>query len=503
MRLTTLLTAFLTFFPPQNIYAQNLWDSVFDGSRALPVQSVIPPSAPASDVETVGPRITLLLNADRANLRNPVWPGYAIFDQPVLLYEAGIRSFLIAHPSPPAGYSAVLSSPQVVFEKRGAIPDLNFPFQFHRQVNKIDTFAYRYQPGGKPGRDVGTIIHERFHVYQEKGFSDPAYDRRTSEPDAEDLALAALEQRALKSALQAGDPAESARFARQFLSVRTERYSRQPDSRGQEANEERSEGLALYVEENLMDRPEVTPKPGGVIGVVVRYLDVFPEVTDMEKGRYYGTGAAQGLLLDRAGHEGWKERVAAGSSLRDLLALSYPLSAGSGGALLSEAKAGHGYDELLRTGTQIAGNFQSLKARAISDYEGAPGIEWKVPVPWDKETNFGFSGSNPQFRLSGTETLMPNLHVLDVSGTAFTLHFEKRPAVLGPGVRFHAATEAALLVDDRLLPVSDGVYPFKTLSLTDAGLTLSIARPGTLTVTGSKAVISYQGRRFAARSLLE
>lgn len=503
MRSITLFTAFLSALPVQNICAQNTWDRVFDGSRVLSLESIVPPAVPVSDVEAVGPRVTLLLNADRSNQMDPVWPGYSVFGQPVLLYEAGIRSFLIAHPNPPPGYNAVFSPTRTVFEKQGAISDLNFPFQFHRQVGKIDTFAYRYQPGDKPERDVHTIVHERFHVYQETGFADTEYSPRTIEPDAEDLALAALEQRALKSALQAAVPAESSRFVRQFLAVRAERYARLPDSRTVEIDQERTEGMAQYIEENLMARPDVAPAPGGVIPLITRRLDSFPTIDEMDKGRYYGTGAAQALLLDRAGHAGWKELVAAGAAPRDLLALSYPVSSGTGQSLLAEARSEHGYDDLLRTGTLVAADYQLLKASAVAEYENSPGIEWKVPVPWDKETNFGFSGSNPDFKLNENETLMPHLYVLDVSGKIFTLHFEDRPAVLGFGVRFHAAASATLVIDGVLIPLADGAYPFNALSLSEAGLNLSIAKPGTLTIAGRKAVISYMEKSFSRRSLLE
>lgn len=503
MRSKTLVTALLAVLPVQQLYAQNTWDRIFDGSQALPIQSPAPLAPAASEVLIIGPRITLLLDADQSNQQAAVWPGYSVFGQPILLYEAGVRSFLLAHPNPPAGYNAVLSSPQPVFEKEGPLPDLNFPFQFHRMVNKIDSFAYRYQPGGKPERDVHTIVHERFHVHQEKGFSGFTHNKRRSEPDAEDLALAALEQRTLRSALKAVDTTGSSRFVRQFLAARAERYARQPDSRDPETDQERSEGMAEYVEVNLMNRPGVAPTPGGILTVVTAELDRFPTIDAMVKFRYYATGAAQGLLLDRTGRADWKEAVSAGASLSSLVALAYPMASGSGQALLAEAKSEHGYEELLKTGTQLAGDFQTQKALAISEYENAPGIEWTVPVPWDKETNFGFSGANPEFKLSNTETLRPHLILLDITGTAFTLHFTNRPAVMGSGVRFHAAAEAALLLNGSPFALSDGAYPFGTLSLTEAGLALNIARPGTLTVTGSKAVLSYPGRRLAGRSLLE
>ncbi len=501
VKYTAILTVIISVLPFQKIYAQAQWDRSFDGNQPLPVINIDTLPVPASDVEIAGPYVTLLLNADQSNQRAPIWPGYSVFGQPILIYEAGIRSFLLAHPNPPAGYSAVFSSPQTVFEKQGPISDLNFPFQYHRTVNNVDTFAYRYEPGEKPDRAVRTIIHERFHVYQAKGFANLTYNRRTSEPDAEDLALAALEQKTLKSALKAGDPADSSRFVRQFLAVRAERYSRQPDSRDQEIDEERLEGMAEYLEDNLMNRPEVAPKPGGVITKITARLDVFPTIDDMGKGRYYATGAAQGLLLDLGGSSDWKERVSAGASLRDMVALSYPLLSGTEQALLAEAKSAHGYSELFQTGTQVATEFQSLKARAISEYDSSPGIEWTVPVPWDKDTNFGFSGSKPDYKLNESETLMPNLYLLDVSAAAFTLHFANRPAVLGSGVRFHAAAAAELLLNGKPFTLLDGSHPFVTLSLTEAGLNLSISKSGTLTVMDRKAVISYRERSLGGKFL--
>lgn len=497
MRSTAFLAAAFAVIPFQAASAQGALDSLLYGARAMDIQAPLPP-APVSDVETFGPSLTLLLNADRSNQLNPVWPGYSVFGQPVLLYEAGSRSFLIAHPNPPAGYAEVLASPRAVFAKMGPIPDLNFPFQFHRKVNNVDTFAYRYEPGDRPERTVSTLVHERFHVFQEKAFAAPTYKDRSGEPDAEDLALAALEQKALKSAILAPDQAAAASFAGHFLAARAARYARQPDVRDHEVDEERSEGMAMYIEENLMDRPEVAPTQNGVARSVARRLDHFPGIEDMDKGRYYGTGAAQGLLLDRAGYGRWKELVAAGASPRDLVAADYPAAAS-----LAEAKLEHNYEDLFRTAVKVAGDFQALKAKAISDYENSPGIEWKVEIPWDKDTNFGFSGSTPDFRLNERETLMPNLSMLDVVGTAFSLHFEQRPTVLGPGVRFHASEEAELLLDGAAFTLAEGVHPFKTLELSDGDLSLRASRPGKLTVSGGKASVSFIRSSGLRRSLLD
>ena len=471
-----------------------LWSRFFDGSKARPGLGLDAVASPAGlgSFGISDPRVRLLLSADESNRKAPVWPGYSVFGQPILLYEDTKRSFLLAHPNPPAGYGAVLAYPRAVFEKAGAIFDLRADFEFHRLVNGIDTFAYRYEAGSNPAQDARTIVHERFHVHQEKNFARLRFEQRRSEPDAEDLALAALEQAALRGALESVGPLESSRLARQFLAVRAERYGRRPDSRGLEDREERAEGMAEYVEQSLMNRPEVAPTDLGAIGEILRKLSQFPSVDGMEKGRYYGTGSAQGLLLDRGGPKDWKERVAGGACLRDVLALTYRVSVADEAALSAQAKGSLGYAALLRQGSVEAAEFQRLKARAIADYDALPGLEWTVSVPWTPQTQFYNRSGQPQFRLSDQELLTPLLKTLDVRSEGFDFHARDRPAVLGPNVRLHAALSAVVTLDGKPFTLGDGIYPFVSLTVKEAGLEVGISRPGTLTVAGRKAVLSLR-----------
>ncbi len=451
-----------------------------DASHIESFKADIP--APVSDVETAGPRVTLLLAADESNRRDPVWPGYDVFGQPVLLYEAGVRSFLIAHPNPPAGYEPVFAGPRPVFVKQGPVPGLNFTFEFHFPVNGADSFAYRYKADGRPAQDMHTVVHERFHVFQKTGFKPGRYGQRSSEPDGEDLAMAALEQKALKAALAASG-AEAARFAGQFIAVREARYARFPDARLPENYEERSEGTARYVDQALMLRDSAAPQPGGQAALLSRSLDWFPEVDSMEKSRYYATGAAQGLLLDRAGRGDWKALVNAGASPYEVTLKAFPPA--NPAAALAEAKREHGYEQLLKTGLQKAADFQAGKAAAIAAYEALPGIEWSVPTA----NGMGFSAASPDYQLSPTETLMPRMFMIDAKADGYRLNVNDRPAVLGNrAVRFHA--QASVLLDGRPFPLADGVYNFRDLAVTEPGLDLEVSKPGTLTVAGGKASVT-------------
>lgn len=439
--------------------------------------------APVSEAETAGPSVALLLNADQSNRRDPVWPGYDVFGQPVLIYEAGVRSFLIAHPNPPAGYEPLFSGPRPVFVKQGPVPGLSFTFKFHFPVNGVDSFAYRYKPDANPAQVVQTLVHERFHVFQQTGFKSPDYAGRDSEPDGEDLALAALEQKALKSALAAEGTEAAGRYVRQFAAAREARYARYPDCRRPENMEERFEGTARYVEQALPFRPEVSPVPGGMQAALSRGLDLFPEVDTMEKFRYYDTGAAQGLLLDRAGRGDWKALVSAGASPYEVTLQVFPLP--DPAAALAEAKREHGYDALLRTGLQKVSAFQTAKTAAISSYESLPGEEWTLP----SSGRMSFSSSSPDYALDDARTLLPAMHMVDVRMDGYVLNVTERPAIIGGGaVSFHAAAEVAL--DGKPFTLADGAYRFQTLSVTEPGLEIAVSLPGTLTVAGRKAKVS-------------
>lgn len=442
---------------------------------------------PVFNVGTLDPRVTLLLNAAESDRRDPVWPGYSVFGQPVLLYEKGTRSFLFAHPNPPPGYAQAADALWPVFEKPGEVPGLRFIFEFHFPCNGTDSFAFMYAPAEDPVANVRTIVHERFHVFQEEAFSPGSYVRRDSEPDGEDLALAALEQLSLKSALKAAGRSETGRYIRHYLAARGARYARTPDCRRQEEDEERSEGMALYVDSVLLDRPELAPRPGGSAAAVIEWLDRFPGMDEMTKGRYYGTGAAQGLLLDRAGAAGWKTRVAGGQSLYAALGGLCPLSGPETAAALQEAKAAQGFAELLARGNKSASEGQSSKAAAIAAYEAAPGTEWSVPRP----NSAGYSASGPSYKLNKTDRLMPGLHVLTADSGGIRIYFGDRAIIMAARtVRFHARPGAAVLLDGAPAPEADGVYPFRTLSLSEAGAEIVfISKPGALTVAGGKASI--------------
>lgn len=476
------LAAAFIFFLAQGAYARADGLAGLDAAGIKVLAADVP--APVSDVEAAGPQVTLLLAADRADSLDPVWPGYGIFGQPILLCEAAGRSFLIAHPNPPEGYVPLISSPRAVLAKPGPVAGFSVTYKRHFQFNGADTFAYRYKDGESPAETLRMLVHERFHNFQQAGFADMDYAERSSEPDGEDLALAALEQAALRSALAAPGPETAAGYAAQFLAARGARYARLPDCRPAENLTDIMEGTAEYVSRALVLRPEVLPAPGGAAGAVAGLLKVFPEVDAMSSDRSYAVGAALGLLLDGAGRRDWKELAAAGTPLYDLALQTFPLP--DPAAALREAKAEHGYAALLETGLAKAAAFQSARDAAISDYEGLPGTEWTVP----SAGNLFHSAAAPLYDLDGGSTLMPAMRTIETKMYGYSLTVKDRPAILGTGrISFHASAE--VLLDGEPFPLQDGARRFQSLSVTGPGLELSVSLPGTLKVAGRKAEITF------------
>lgn len=230
-----------------------------------------------------------------------------------------------------------------------------------------------------PYAEVGTILHEAFHVHQDrlapgKGANEAAVAHYPV-LDATNNALVALEALLLRDAVLAPTAAQRRAKAEQFLAVRSVRRAPlDTASISYEDLNEFKEGTAKYVQYRFMRIGErVTPTPemyfhtgfmgyGG--GVLQRQLK--DEMDDMVnvaafsdnrfgnkfgggplRFRLYATGGAQGLVLDEFA-PGWKSQIFAPSVyLTGLLAKALPLSDARRAALAAQAKAEYGYDSIL------------------------------------------------------------------------------------------------------------------------------------------------------------
>jgi hypothetical protein len=200
--------------------------------------------------------------------------------------------------------------------------------------------------GGDTEVYLGALAHESFHAYQGTvAATRLAQAERVAwmegqYPWTDDVAEAAWQRElnVLARAAQVESDGEAAELARQFLALRQERRQRSgltPELVDFERQREWLEGLAKYAELSIVRQAAETPDYEPVLALVEdpdfenyagsrRFWDQqLGEVTRMTNRsgevRFYYSGFAQAVLLDRL-LPGWKSQVVAqGVFLEDLL----------------------------------------------------------------------------------------------------------------------------------------------------------------------------------------
>lgn len=407
--------------------------------------------SPGSSTLQVDPR--LIAEAHEAwsligSQQNPIWPGWDASSTPLLFYLPGEQDVLINHPHPPQGF--------LRYEGPVRFPGLeiwvkNGPTQFaidgqntSTEVNGVSTLAVadtlsnlRNKVAGMvadtrptdqklqalhaldlatdPYDQLATVVHEAFHVFQDKQAPDKGADEMSlvNYPvlSVQNNVGFALEGSALAQALRAKDDTEFRHAAVRWLAVRKDRRASLPAKAVEyEDGTEFSEGLATYTQYRLYQVLEGrTPGPAMTwVQGFAGYGDLAPQrdhlietmVQNMSgevavNGDPYGTaplrmrlyysGMAAGVLLDRL-LPGWKSHIFAPDvSLTSLAEEAIKPSQAELDQALKEAKADAAYAPLVRSKTQLA---QEGKARAeamIREIETGPGIA--VIVDYSKLTS--------------------------------------------------------------------------------------------------------------------
>ncbi len=505
----TLIAGVFVYTRPHNIVPSDLRDAVGDGgfdtsipvfeknSRNIPEPVARIQRQPPEIGEHVNslpePRISLLMSFEQMIKKNPVWPGYSVLAQPIMVYRKGERSFLLEHPTPPQDYSMIAVSPYSVAMKEGTT-QMDVTFKFHFLINGVDSFAYMYKPGPNSdspksiAHDAGLIVHERFHVFQEKDFKDiPGHlPAERYEPSGKVLAMAILEQRALAAAVTAEDQNESAFFARLFVAIRKNRNSEGLADTNNENLEEQSEGTAQYVEINFLAR--MPGDNGRALKDLLQFMELCTDIDSLGKTRFYATGAIQSILLDRHGQASWKSSVASGIPTADLLMALYPMSDAERQGLVDKAKARFDYVKLLEIGNAATAEYTAEKEKALADYNSLGGIELEVP---DRGGPVGMTNWYP---LDNGDTLYPSIHYKEINDAQLKLRIENRPAISGRrGFRFHVGVHAQFLLDGQPFELSNGTYPFASLEVHEPGADMVVSVPGTIGVRDDKARIELSG----------
>lgn len=310
----------------------------------------------------------------KQELGDQVWPGLAAAEIPILLWNEE-DSFLVNYDDEamaPAGWQVVTDDTfqGQPYYRRATVDPQNFAVQIDDQwaasmgtklqadlfvremiqgslpppINQIVPYSLLIQPSEV---QISGVLHEAFHVFQlelararledaELAYQDDdrywAVDPRMNEAWQEEIDL-------LAQALDASSDEQAADLAGQFLERRRERrqaHSLDPDLVAFERRFEWLEGLAKYVEleswrqaaetEGYQPLPAMAEDPDfdGYAGFADRLSQEIGQMkrqADQEGDtRFYYTGMAQAMLLDRLAAD-WKERVMEeGVWVEDLLA---------------------------------------------------------------------------------------------------------------------------------------------------------------------------------------
>lgn len=348
-----------------------------------------------------------LRNVIRA-LGEEIYPGWRAESIPMLLYRPRVQELLLGARRAPPGFrpfagQAVLPGETIWARDDSTVMDIDdqnttmlldsarvlvVADRYSRERNQL-TGALDMRPDRRARwleewsfiqsayDELTLMLHEAFHVHQErlapgKGANESAILRYPL-LSATNNALVALEGLLLRDALLAKDAADRRARATEFVAVRAERRAGLDSAAAAyEDGVEYHEGAAKYVEYRFLQLGgRVTPVTEmsfntgfhGYRGVLPRILaaraDDLARIaanTDDRFGnrfgagplrfRLYGTGGAQGILLDEV-LPAWKRRIfAPGVTFTGLLMEALPLSAAERRELIAGVQARYGYDTL-------------------------------------------------------------------------------------------------------------------------------------------------------------
>lgn len=298
----------------------------------------------------------------------PLWPGFRPAETPLVLH-GGNAAYLIGHPAPPAGFEPLEPMAGRTVHV-GPLPT-EVTGNTAMPIGGL-MCALALLPGehDDPVSYARLLLHECFHVFQQqvlKSVALPDFTQisRYPENDATNNAMAVVENRLLIEALASDAEADARSGAGRFTSVRLARHARlAPVLRTYEAAEEYNEGTPTYIEFRA-GRPE---------------SDLPPQLAQCNIGgkwaayrRFYFTGAAIALLLDRLS-SGWQSGFAAGdATLQDLLrAAAGPLP--PAGQVLAEA----GYPEILAAEQEREADRRRRIAELLERLETGPGCRVEI-----------------------------------------------------------------------------------------------------------------------------
>lgn len=436
------------------------------------------------------------------------WPGYRPDAEPFLIEfegEDGGSSVMVAARTAPDGFTPVpgLDAPKRrVLQRPGAsrtpdrsmkaVPGAPYPRDFKR---------YRIGAGKESDPALSVMLHELFHIHQESAFSETVATDAIPYEDAESLASLYAEHLLLSRALNDDDRWREA--AKDFVVLRDARRRRRPQTVAPEDYQERYEGTARYVE--LCSAVRGLGEAAWISRTAADLMSSLRDNHRSHRSRYYSSGAAIGMLLDRTGID-WKRRVAAGSPLFTLLSAEMTMSASESAERLKRVRGLYSLPSLQAEAATLLTEESVQRKKSLEEFErlgrwtlalsAPPGTEITdhvgVDLPlanFDDGTELAkvdfFAvrvGNNLELDLHQT-AIMESLHVYDRSTKRWS-----------PTIKFPLDASVDIILDGNRWSPNVDQRRFRTVTIKDEHSSLVIRSPGRLSVRGRELLVEWGGR---------
>jgi hypothetical protein len=462
-----------------------------------------------------------------------LWPGYDLAKTPFIYYMPGKWALLLNQAGPVAGFERYPDKwPRIGTEALlhiGQFEDLDGQIAFDVPVGGLQVAAVPFEEDRSTVERVAFVLHENFHQFQYDNFGEIPWQREELYPidDRENAALAFVEMGLLVGAVEAAkanDAATCTTLFKQFVAVRSERWNRSdPFVERFEQGQELEEGTAKYVETKGIDlfawleyKSAVTAEGSSIvreIPAVNEYdylLDEFrrrmsggsvsPE--DMPRNRIYPVACAQALVLDFFGIE-WKtkaQQAGAQFTFSGLFEEYLELERIELPSLLQEAKDACGYAKVLAATDALLRDYQAGYAAELKAFEGQAGYRIEIDMSARDLRRSRSSAARKWLVDRGATELRNHFDVYSLeSATDETFLLQvKDTGVLEQNawagktkkVVFFVKSAPSVTVDGLEVTAKNAAMEFQTLEIDGDNVKLDCVRPGTITKTDKKFVIT-------------
>jgi hypothetical protein len=431
-----------------------------------------------------------------------LWPGYDLAKTPFIYYKPGKWALLLNQAGPVAGFERYPDKwPRIGTEALlhiGQFEDLDGQIAFDVPVGGLQVAAVPFEEDRSTVERVAFVLHENFHQFQYDNFGEIPWQREELYPidDRENAALAFVEMGLLVGAVEAAkanDAATCTTLFKQFVAVRSERWNRSdPFVERFEQGQELEEGTAKYVETKGIDlfawleyKSAVTAEGSSIVREIPAVNEYDYLLDEFRRGIEWKTKAQQaGAQFTFSGL--FEEYL-------ELERIELP-------SLLQEAKDACGYAKVLAATDALLRDYQAGYAAELKAFEGQAGYRIEIDMSARDLRRSRSSAARKWLVDRGATELRNHFDVYSLeSATDETFLLQvKDTGVLEQNawagktkkVVFFVKSAPSVTVDGLEVTAKNAAMEFQTLEIDGDNVKLDCVRPGTITKTDKKFVIT-------------